>query len=89
VRFLVFAVSLVLFACAPIQPKPLTGPNGRPGYVMRCSGMGRTMEACYEKAGTLCANGYTVIGQSSGTVIVPTPNGIVGAAQHTLAIECK
>jgi hypothetical protein len=56
---------------------------------MRCSGMGRTMEACYEKAGTLCANGYTVIGQTSGTIIVPTANGIIGAPEHTLAIECK
>lgn len=79
---------LLLCGCA-ISPQPLKGPNGRPGYVMRCSGSGRTIEACYQKAGGLCAGGYDVIGQSTGNMLVGTPHGLVGASRQSLAIECK
>ena len=56
---------------------------------MRCSGMGRSLEACYQKAGEICPSGYSIVDRSTGTVGVPTSGGMMIAPQNTLAIECK
>lgn len=81
---------LLLMSCAEIQPKEFRGPNGKTAYSMKCSGMGRTLDDCYKKAGELCLSGYTIIDRASGTVAVPTSGGgIIAAPQHHLAIECK
>lgn len=80
---------LLLSACATITPKQFIGPNGKTAYSMRCSGMGRTLDACYQKAGEVCPNGYTIIDRASGTVAVPVNGSIMAAPQHNLAIECK
>lgn len=83
-------ITLVLAACATIEPQKFRGPSGNDAYSMRCSGMGRTLDACYQKAGELCPNGYTIIDRTSGTVAVPaTGGGVIAAPQHNLAIECK
>ena len=83
-------VSLLVAACAAIEPQQFVGPNGKTAYSMRCSGMGRTLDACYKKAGEICPSGYTIIDRASGTVAVPVyGGGIVAAPQHNLAIECK
>ena len=37
--------------CASVAPVKFVGPNGKAAYSMRCSGMGRSMEECYQKAG--------------------------------------
>jgi len=50
--------------------------------------MGRTLDACYQKAGEVCLNGHTIIDRASGTVAVPVNGSIMGAPQHNLAIEC-
>ena len=81
-------LSLLLCGCA-ISPRPLTGPNGRPGYAMRCSGAGRTLEACYQKAGQLCPSGYDVISEGGGGALLGTPHGLIGASRHSLMVECK
>jgi hypothetical protein len=85
---LVFFVS-ILCSCAAIEPKQFVGPNGKTAYSMRCSGMGRTLDACYQKAGEVCPNGYTIIDRASGTVAIPINGSIMAAPQHNLAIECK
>ena len=82
-------VAVFLTSCAAIEPKQFVGPNGKTAYSMRCSGMGRTLDACYQKAGELCPNGYTIIDRASGTVAVPINGSIVAAPQHNIAIECK
>jgi hypothetical protein len=51
--------------------------------------MGRTLDACYKKAGEICASGYTIIDRASGTVGVPINGGTMMALQHNLVIECK
>lgn len=79
----------LLSACAAITPKQFIGPSGKTAYSMRCSGMGRTLDACYQKAGEVCPNGYTIIDRASGTVAVPVNGSIMAAPQHNLAIECK
>ena len=57
-RTLLTLSAFALAACAGIQPKPFVGPNGKTAYSMHCSGMGRTLEACYQKAGEICPAGY-------------------------------
>ena len=51
-----------------IDPTPFKGPSGKQGYSMRCSGMGRTLDACYQKAGEVYPSGYYFIDRPSGTV---------------------
>jgi len=88
VRYL--ALVLLLTACAAIEPQQFVGPNGKTAYSMRCSGMGRTLDACYKKAGEVCPSGYTIVDHASGTIAVPvTGGGMIAAPQHNLAIECK
>ena len=84
------ALWLLLTSCASIDPTPFKGPNGGTAYAMKCSGFGRTLDACYQKAGEVCPSGYTIIDRASGTVAVPTKGGgIMAAPSHHLAIECR
>ena len=84
-------ITTVIFAtsCASISPQKFVGPNGKTAYSMRCSGMGRTLDACYKKAGEICPQGYTIIDRASGTVAVPINGSFMAAPQHNIAIECK
>jgi len=88
-KVLIILTVAALVSCAAIEPKQFVGPNGKAAYSMRCSGMGRTLDACYQKAGEVCLNGYTIIDRASGTVAVPVNGSIMAAPQHNLAIECK
>lgn len=81
--------TVVLSGCASIEPVPFNGPNGKKAYSMRCSGMGRSLEACYQKAGEICPSGYSIVDRSTGAIGVPTSGGMMIAPQNTLAIECK
>jgi len=74
-----------LTGCAGIEPKPIQGPNGRPGYTMACSGLGRSIDACYEKAGTLCPNGYNVVDRPASYWATQD----VAGTRQGLVIECK
>ena len=88
-RAVLIALTVVLTACAEIHPREFRGPNGKTAYSMRCSGMGRTLDDCYSKAGELCPAGYNIIDRASGTVAVPVNGSIMAAPKHNLAIECK
>lgn len=79
------ALLILLPSCAEVIPVLFKGPNGGTAYSMKCSGMGRTLDDCYKKAGELCPNGYRIVGQASSVV----GNGGMIAPQHHLAIECK
>ena len=76
---------LFLSACASIVPVAFKGPNGNTLYSMRCSGMGRTLDECYKKAGELCPDGYRIVDRESSVV----GSGGVVVPQYNLAIECK
>ena len=82
-------VSLLLTACVAVDPQQFVGPNGKSAYSMQCSGKGRTLDACYQKAGEVCPSGYTIIDRASGTLGVPMSGGTVMIPQHQMAIECK
>lgn len=87
---LIAAVPAFLVACAAIEPQQFVGPNSKTAYSMKCSGMGRTLDACYKKAGEVCPGGYNIIDRATGTVGVPMQGGgTMIAPQHSLAIECK
>ena len=85
----IVAVSMLLVSCASIKPQSFIGPNGKQAYTMRCSGLGRTLEMCYQKAGEVCPSGYGIVGQNSSTVAVPINGSFIAAPQHNLTIECK
>ena len=86
---IIAAISLFLVSCASINPVSFQGPNGKQAYTMRCSGIGRTLEMCYQKAGEVCPGGYNIIGQDSSTVAVPINGSIMAAPRQNLTIECK
>ncbi len=86
---LVLLLIILLSGCMAITPNEMRGPNGKTAYAMKCSGFGRTLGACYEKAGEICPSGYTVVDRASSVVGVPSNGGTIMAPQHSLVIECK
>ena len=82
-------VALILVSCASIKPVKFVGPNGSEAYTMKCSGLGRTLEKCYVKAGQVCPSGYNVVNRSSSTVATTINGQLLAAPQHNLTIECK
>lgn len=89
-RILCACLALMLASCAgTIEPRQFVGPNGKAAFSMRCSGMGRTLDACYQKAGELCPTGYTTVDRSSSPVGVPLNGSVMIASRESLAIECK
>ncbi|MCG2725280.1 MAG: hypothetical protein L6420_03310 [Elusimicrobia bacterium] len=82
-------IGLMFVGCASITPHQFKGPNARTAYSMRCSGLGRTLNKCYIKAGELCPEGYNIISLTSGVVAVPANGGVLAAPRHDMAIECK
>lgn len=85
----ILLVTLLLAGCASIEPKEFPGPSGKPAYMMACSGMGRSLTACYQKAGELCPKGYNVVDRSSSTYGVPVSGGVMVSSRESLAVECK
>ena len=84
------ATALLLTGCASINPTGFKGPNGRDAYVMQCSGLGRTLEQCYQLVPTLCPSGYDIIDSRSSVAGVSTASGgMVAGPRHSLAVECR
>lgn len=86
-RFIILVT--LLSGCASVSPQPFVGPGGQQAYSMKCSGLGRTWDKCYKKAGEICPDGYEIIDQRSSTVAVPYRNSIIAAPKQNMAIECK
>ena len=83
----IVVVSLaVLSGCAPVYTEAFRGPNGKPAYSMECD----EIADCYQMAGQLCPSGYSVVGNSSNTTVVPlATGGSFGVTSQSVAIECK
>jgi len=79
------AFLVLLVSCAAVKPVEFKGPNGKTAYSMKCSGMGRTLDDCYKKAGELCPDGYSILSQASSVI----GSGDIVVPQYHLAIECK
>ena len=88
-RVIAAAVVLTAAGCASVSPAPITGPSGRPGYAMQCSGMGRSIEQCYQVAGQKCASGYQVVSRSSELIAMPVNGSMAMAPRTGLVVECR
>lgn len=89
-RSTILAVAALLAGCAAIEPQRITGPSGKPAYFMQCSGQGRTLAACYQKAGEVCPAGYSVVDRASDSRVFSTaPGQVHTSVQHALVIECR
>lgn len=78
-------LAMALVGCGATAKK-IVAPSGKTGYSLNC---GNNIDNCYEKAGELCPNGYTMLNQTTGAVGVPFQGGMVMAPQHTMAVECR
>jgi len=56
---------------------------------MQCSGMGRSIEQCYQVAGQKCPGGYQIVGRSSDLIAVPMNGSIMMAPKTGLVVECR
>ena len=88
-RVIAAAVVLTAAGCTSVSPAPITGPSGRPGYAMQCSGMGRSIEQCYQVAGQKCPGGYQIVSRSSELMALPLNGSIVMAPRTGLVVECR
>lgn len=89
IPLLVALALLLLSGCASVKPQSFVGPSGNQAYSMKCSGFGRDWDDCLSTAGELCPAGYSIIGQNSESVGIPTQNGLVIAPKRNLSIECE
>ena len=56
---------------------------------MKCSGGGRSMDVCFQKAGELCPTGYFII-ERSNAIEGAAVNGYASlSTRQALAVECK
>ena len=78
-------IAVLLLAGCAVKAEHFVGPNSRPAYSMKCSGMGITLDDCFKKAGEVCPTGYNIIDRSTGTVCYGNACGL----KQSLAIECK
>lgn len=89
-------LAAILAACA--TSKQIVGPNGTPAHSIKC-GAG-AVDSCYEKAGEVCPNGYTILDSQGsrylGQIGSASVSGAYGSATstpiispNTLLIECK
>lgn len=95
-RSILTALGLILTASAAsaalVEPSvtPVTAPSGKPGYSMKCSGWGRSIEDCYKKAAELCPHGYVIENQQQSTQGIPQQNGSTVIIQRDyMLISCK
>lgn len=88
-HLIVSALSIAFMSGCAIEPKQFVGPNGKTAYSMKCSGMGRDLDACYQKAGQLCKNGYIVVDRSSSVKGSSYQGSMYIGTNEGLAIECK
>ena len=86
---LAMTFALTAAGCASVNPVPFTGPSGRQGYAMQCSGMGRSIEQCYQVAGQKCASGYQVVSRSSELIATPVNGSMAMVPRTGLVVECR
>lgn len=90
----VFAVflSLATFGLAgcAVTHETVSGPDGRPAFVMKCSGYMRDRQDCLKEAGRLCPAGYSVVDDNSRLVgVVATGTVLLPANRDYLTISCR
>ena len=80
---------MVLSGCA-VPATPITGPDGKVAYVLKCSGYMRDRQDCLIKAGEICPKGYSIVDDNSTTNgALVTGNAILIAKREYLTVSCK
>lgn len=77
-HFIAIAISAALAGCA-VSATPVTGPEGKSAYSLKCAGYGRTLDDCYKKAGEVCPAGYKIDAM---------PTSAIGPGAYML-VSCK
>jgi len=63
-RLSAIAAVLLLASCS-VPFTQISGADGRPEYVMKCSGLMSDMQGCQRLARDLCPRGYRLVGNTS------------------------
>lgn len=87
-------MGLLLAGC--VIARPITAPNGQPGYALTCNGA-QGWAGCYAKAGEVCPGGYSVVAQDgqTGQVVTGSMNSGTGhligvpVAHRSLIVACR
>lgn len=88
--FLIALGILAVAGCADVPATAVSGPTGETAYSMKCSGMGRTKEDCYRKAGEMCPNGYAIVDSSSRmSGVILTQHAAIPTHQEYMLVTCK
>ena len=73
---LLLATTAILCGCA--TSRQIIGPNGTPAHSIRCGAA--VADACLEKAGELCPNGYVVLNSQGSQYLGQMGTGSVGGS---------
>jgi hypothetical protein len=84
VALLMTAIAAV--ACAPRQPVPVPGANGKTSYAVECLG---AEQNCYPKAKKLCPKGYVVTDTKYRAIMNWQGFDVENTLKYTLTVECK
>lgn len=88
-RYIVLGIVLLLSGCA-VSTTQHTGQDGKPAYVLNCSGVMRERADCLAKAGAICTQGYAVLDDRATpeAAIVIQDTAAVANRDH-LTISCR
>ncbi len=86
-RILTTAVMVsALAACAAPTVKPMTTPDGKQGFLVKCDGSADDWSTCYAEANKACnGRAYKVIDRSETS----TPTNYGPIVRRSLITECK
>lgn len=76
--------SVVIAGCANTV-KPMTTPEGKRGFLVKCDGSGDSWASCYESATKACQGKYNVIDRNETS----TPTNYGPLVRRNLIAECK
>lgn len=78
----------LLTGCA--TSKPVMGPSGKQAFFIKCGSA--ALDACYEKAATVCPQGYAFAdkGADGAAMIMPVGGNLMAVrGPNTMLVECK
>ncbi len=81
-------VSLTMVGCA--SANKITLSSGESGFAINCSGTVVSISKCYEKAGTVCPNGYDIISLYNQSGVMTNVDGnLLNTSDKGMVIQCK
>ncbi len=81
---IVICLSVALTGCAATV-KPMTTPDGKQGFLVKCDGSADSWASCYEAATKACNGTYKVIDRNESS----TPTAYGPLVRRNLIAECK